>query len=134
MIHRNYTHIQSRVKRIYSVEGLTISSSGLSTSFLKTAGIALLVGNAIGGIICLIAGEFLYNPMRGGFGDINPAFIVVFIGGPIGLSYWLEFGKIAQVQVKTAIKKIIQSILAPRIDSDGKKFTLRKLSTKQEVV
>lgn len=134
MIQHNFTTIQNRVKRLYSVEGMKVSSSGIQTSFLKTAGICVGFATVIGAIINIAAGQFLYNPLRGGINNIDPSFLIIFVGGPIGIAFWLEYGKIAKVQVKTAIIKILQTIINPRIDSDGKRFSPRSISNNQEVL
>lgn len=134
MIHHNFSSIQNRVKRLYSVEGLKVSESGIQTGFLKTASIAVGVATVIGVIICFIGGEFYYNPLINGIDEMNPAFLIFFVGAPIGLSFWLENGLIAKVQVKTAIKKIIETFINSRIDSDGKKFRPRDISNTQELV
>lgn len=134
MIHNNFSSIQNRVKRLYSVEGLKVSESGIQTGFLKTASISVGIATVFGVIICIIGGEVYYNPLRNGLDDINPAFLIFFVGAPIGLSIWLENGMIAKVQVKTAIKKIIQTFINSRIDSDGKRFRPRDISNTEELV
>jgi len=89
----NYTKIRKREKRIYSIAGTKISSSGLKTSFLQTAGVCFAVFNVVGVLICVFTGEFLYNPIKSAT-DFSLTFPMVFLVGPFALAAALNSLKV----------------------------------------
>lgn len=87
----NFSGLRSRDKKIYSFGGAKISSTGISTNFLKivtpVAGVFLLLGI----IIQTILGKNFFNP----FGpDFSMTYVVIFLGGGIGLGCALWYIKL----------------------------------------
>ena len=91
-IARNYSSIRDRDKRIYSISGTKISSTGFSVSYLKVfAGVFFFI-NILGLIFVKISGVNYYNPFRDN--EIRPGFLIFLVGISIGISYVLVYQKV----------------------------------------
>lgn len=124
----NYSKIKNRDKKIYSISGTKISSSGISYKFIRVASTLLFMFNILGAIICLIGGEFYYWPFSN-LMEFQPAFLFIFIGGPLLLTMLLLYTK---VQKYTLLEFIIAYAKPNKTrDQNGKvvKYTKYKQDT-----
>lgn len=92
-IANNYSNIKNRDKKLYSVSGTTISSTGLSYRYIKVLSIFMTIFNVIGVLICLVTGKFLYWPFTETM-ELKPLFIMFFIGIPFLLTIILLYTKV----------------------------------------
>lgn len=83
----NYSSLRRRDKKIYSVAGTQVSSTGLSVTFLKVVAPCALATTFLGVLICLVTGIPFMVPMKDGF---NAYFTLFAIGSGtgVGLAGW----------------------------------------------
>lgn len=94
----NFTKLNTREKRLYSVNDLTISSTGLPTKFLAILGGCVALSLLINIPICAITGIWYINPLGGESGfDITGLIFV--LGIPIGIAALLFYCKIQNYRV-----------------------------------
>lgn len=95
----NFTKLNTREKRLYSVNDLTISSTGLPTKFLAILGGCIAISLLINIPICAITGVWYINPLGDGTGDLNLTGPLIVLGIPIGLAAFLFYCKIQNYRV-----------------------------------
>ena len=83
----NYSSLRRREKKIYSLAGTQISSTGISVSFLKIVAPFAIFTALIGIIICVILQKNLMFPLDK---DFNFTFTIISIGSGtgVGLALW----------------------------------------------
>ena len=82
MILYNFSSLRRREKKIYSVAGTQISSTGIGVTFLKVVAPCTLITTLLGVIICVIFGKNFFNPLGDYF---NGKFAVFSIGSGVGI-------------------------------------------------
>lgn len=104
----SFTALKSRDKRIYSLEGIKLSDTGISYAWLKVFGVFFLITNIIGVLICIVSGQILYNPITEN-GEINPVFDIIMIGVPALIA------SISQKRIKSyRIYEYVLSYIMPK--------------------
>lgn len=124
MIVYNYTKVQRREKRVYSMFNQTISQSGFSVPMLQVCGACLAVFTILGLIFCSVTGTMWYNPINLTTGSSAASwFYMIFVGIPIGLGIFLTTYKIQNYRVIDFIKLYLQP--KTPLDSNGKKVVIQ---------
>lgn len=100
----SYSSIKNREKRLYSISGTTVSTTGVTSSFIKILALNEIIFNIIGIIICLSLNNNFYLPITES-GDINITFSVIFIGIPFIISS-------ALYNIKVQHYRLIEFIIA----------------------
>jgi hypothetical protein len=108
MIVYNYTKIQRREKRVYSLFNTTISQQGFSMGMIKTAGGVLAIFTVLGLLFCAMTGKFWYNPLNLANGTAMGYFYMVFVFLPIGLGVGLNSYKIQNYRALDYLKLYLQ--------------------------
>ena len=108
MIVYNYTSIQRREKRVYSLFNTTISQQGLSMGMIKCAGGVLGLFTVPGLLFCMMTNKFWYNPINMAEGSAVGYFYLVFVILPICIGIFLNSYKIQNYRVIDYIKLYIQ--------------------------
>lgn len=89
----NYSKIRNRDKKLYSISGTTISTTGISYKFLQVLGSLQFIFNLVGAIICMIGDRFYYWPFTEDI-EVAPGFLLFFVGTPFLLTYALLYLKV----------------------------------------
>lgn len=84
----NYTALKQRDKKIYSIGGSKISSTGISISWLKIVAPCTLLTTILGVIIAALIGKMgFYRPLSGEF-NLTYVLLSVCSGLGLGLALW----------------------------------------------
>jgi hypothetical protein len=108
MIVYNYTKIQRREKRVYSLFNTTISQQGLSMGMIKTSGGVLAIFTVLGLLFCLITGKMWYSPLNLANSSSVGYFYLVFVILPVAIGIGLNSYKIQNYRAIDYIKLYIQ--------------------------
>lgn len=122
MVVFNYTKVQKRDKKVYSIFDTTISQQGLSLKMIKTIGGVLAIFTVLGLLFCLLTDNFWYNPINFANGTSVGYFYIVFVFLPIAIGIGLNSYKIQNYRAIDYFKLYIQ----PKrpIDQHGKRVKL----------
>lgn len=119
MIVYNYTRVQRRDKRIYTLFDTTISKQGISINTIKSSVLVLSIFTIFGILFCSITGKFWYNPKYIIESSSVGYFYTFFVLIPISIGVMLDMYKIQNYRALDYIKLYIQ----PRtpLDHNGRK-------------
>ena len=125
MILYNYSSLRSGDSRIYSVAGTKVSSTGISTLWLKVIGAAITFGILVGILICIVTGRNFFNPLGPYF---SLKFICFTIGGGLGLGLLLWYMRIETYRLyEYLIAYIKPKKTYHNMDTRNKEFKLYKI-------
>lgn len=97
MMTQNYSKLNSRDKRLYSINDLAISKTGIATKFLLIAFVLTSISLVIHSSIAMAIGNWYFSPIQGDEIDVMPLLFVV--GAPIGIAAILYFMKISNYRL-----------------------------------
>lgn len=122
MVVYNYTKIQKRDKRVYSLFNTTVSQQGLPMETIKTCGACLAVFTVFGLIFCGITGTLWYSPLQLASGSAAGYFYMIFVLLPIIIGVGLNMYKIQNYKAIDYLKLYIQPKIP--LDQHGKQVKL----------
>lgn len=123
----NWSRVQRRDKRIYSLFNTTISQQGVSMDVIKYCCLALGLFSIPGLAICAATGTFLYNPF-GGNSSASGVFFFFFVLTPIVIGVSLNTYKVQNYRLVDFIKLYLQPKTPVDIHGRRVKFTGFKIT------
>lgn len=87
----NYSSLRKRDKKIYSVAGTQVSSTGISVTWLKVVAPTTIITTLIGALICVILGKKFMVPLHD---DWNTNFTLFAVGSGLGIGLALWYIKV----------------------------------------
>lgn len=113
----NYSDIRNRDKKLYTISGTKISSTGISYAFIKIFSALFVTLNAVGIMICMVMGEIYYIPINSD-AEVQLGFDMFFLGSPFILTFILMYTK---VQKYTLFEFLVAYFKPKRVrDQNGK--------------
>lgn len=114
----NFSRINKREKRLYSISDLTVSKTGIPTKFLGIAGVLVGLSLMINIPICAYTGDWYFIPFKAD-GTIDIWGAMIAIGIPIGIASALYYIKVSNYR----LIEVLLILLRPKhpINISGKK-------------